>query len=421
MNLPTSKCYDGASRSVRRILDRCLSGVPLDIDDALVLDSAQGDDLLALRETADAVRTEQVGDGVGYVVNRNVNFTNVCVKSCHFCAFARDLRSDDGYFLPVEEVVRLAVEARDLGASEVCVQAGLVPNGGGRQYIDILQGIKQAAPELHIHACSPEEVRYAASVARVPVREFLAELVEAGLDSLPGTAAEILDDELRERISPGRLTAGQWIDVVTTAHELGIPTTATMMFGHAETTEHRISHMALLRSMQRETGGFTEFVPLAFVHDGAPLYRDRARQLGVRPGPTDDERARTFAIARLMLGADFRNIQVSWVKEGAERTRAHLAGGANDLGGTLMNESVSVSAGAQHGQLMTPEMLRALARGAGRVPYERTTLYGVRRRFDEASDEEVTSALDAVLDPSQRFGTYETLVDGSRHRFAVSR
>ena len=411
-----------ATPAVRAVLERCLEGHELDVEGAVFLCGAAGADLEALRATADAMRARQAGDEVAYVVNRNINFTNVCVKSCTFCAFARNHRSEKGYFLDTEEVVRRAVEARDLGATEVCLQAGLAPGMNGRLYIDLCRAVKAAAPELHLHAFSPEEVKYGASLAGIPIRAYLEELLAAGLGSLPGTSAEVLDDAVRARIAPGRISTAEWVDVIRTAHALGLPTTSTLMFGHVETDLERMRHIELLRSIQKETGGFTEFVPLSFVHHEAPMY-NKGLLPDVRPGPTGDDVTRLFAIARLMLGATFRNIQASWVKEGMEKAGDLLACGANDLGGTLINESISTAAGAGHGQLQSPASLRRAIRAAGRVPVQRDTKYRALRRFgrDEAGDEGV-DPLDVLTgeEADARFGSYAKVARDERYRFKLT-
>jgi FO synthase subunit 2 len=406
-------------REVQAILDACREGRELGVDEAVLLSSAEGAELEALRETADALRREQAGDDVTYVVNRNINFTNVCVKSCSFCAFARNHRSEKGYFLDREEVVRRALEARDLGATEVCLQAGLAPGMDARLYVELCRAVKAAAPELHLHAFSPEEVKYGASLAGVPVRAYLEELKGAGLGSLPGTSAEVLDDEVRAKIAPGRITTAEWCEVIRAAHAIGLPTTSTLMFGHLETDRERMAHLALLRSIQKETGGFTEFVPLSFVHHEAPMYT-KGLLPGVRPGPTGDDVTRLFAIARLMLGKSFRNIQTSWVKQGMKKAGELLACGANDLGGTLINESISTSAGASHGQLQSPRSLRAAIRAAGRTPVQRDTRYRALRRFgrDDASDP--VEPLDAIDDPLAAFGSYASVARDERWRFKLT-
>jgi 7,8-didemethyl-8-hydroxy-5-deazariboflavin synthase CofH subunit len=398
-----------------RILDGALSGRDVTAEEAEVLLGASGRDLLALVAAADQLRREQAGDAVTYVVNRNINFTNVCIKGCGFCAFSRDFREEEGYFLPEDEILRRAREAWDLGATEVCVQAGLPPKMEGDLYIRLTRRIKEAVPDIHIHGFSPEEVLYGSVRSGRPIRDYLSELKTAGVGSLPGTAAEILDDELRDRISAGRIRTDQWIDVITTAHELGIPTTSTMMFGHAETRRHQARHLVLLRDLQRRSGGFTEFVPLSFVHTEAPMWR-QGRLPELRPGPTGMEVVRVHATARVVLGRDIRNLQVSWVKEGTRMMQILLDAGANDVGGTLINESISTSAGAGHGQLVPPSELRRLIRDTGRVPAERSTTYALRRVFD-AADAEVPDALDAAAADPSRFGSYHQLIKMDRYRY----
>ena len=294
-----------ASPAVRSTLEACLEGHELDVAPAIALCHVEGHDLEALRSTADELRRRQAGERVGYVVNRNINFTNVCVKACTFCAFARNHRSEKGYFLEADEVVRRALEARDLGATEVCIQAGLAPGMSGRTYIDLCKTVKAAAPDLHLHAFSPEEVKYGAGLAGLSIAEYLAELKDAGLGSLPGTSAEILDDSVRDRIAPGRISTAEWVELISTAHRLGLPTTSTIMFGHVESDAERIGHLALLRRVQKETGGFTEFVPLSFVHHEAPMFTKQLLPM-VRPGPSPEDVVRFFAISRLMLGPPSR-------------------------------------------------------------------------------------------------------------------
>ena len=409
-------CLNGVTPDVRAILERCLDGRELSIEDGISLNEARGTDLHALCLVADELRRQQVGDRVTYVVNRNINFTNVCIKNCKFCAFARTVRSEQGYFLPHEEIARRVRQAWEMGATEVCLQAGLSPNLSGDSYIDLCRVVKEAAPQVHIHAFSPEEVKFGASLKRVSYAEYLAELKEAGLGTLPGTSAEILDDRLRKAISPTRITTGEWLDVIRAAHQLGIRTTSTMMFGHVESVEDRMRHMDLLRNVQRETGGFTEFVPLSFVHQEAPLFAT-SDVPGVRPGPTGDDVLRLYATARLMLGRDIVNLQASWVKEGLRTSQLLLSCGVNDLGGTLMNESISTAAGARHGQLMTPATLRRVIRDAGRFPVERNTTYGVVREFGDTSDQDPAEPLDAVQDPDGVFGSYDALTRDSRFHY----
>ncbi len=422
-----SRTLDGyfaaTDRTTRALLERCLAGAELGWEDAVSLCSVTGPALHALCAVADALRAEQAGDEVTYVVNRNINFTNACVKACRFCAFARGHRSEEAYFLGEDEVVRRAIEARDLGATEVCVQAGLAPGIDGRLYVQLCRAIKAAAPELDVHAFSPEEVKYGAGLAKVSIRAFLEELKDAGLGSLPGTSAEVLDDGVRARIAPTRITTAEWIDVVRTAHEVGLPTTSTIMYGHVETDAERMRHLDLLRSIQKDTGGFTEFVPLSFVHTESPMFQ-KGLLAGMRPGPGGSDVIRLFALARIMLGPTFRNIQVSWVKEGMRQAEWLLSCGANDLGGTLMNESISTSAGSAHGQVMTPSALRRIIRGAGRTPAQRNTRYEILHRFALAEDdaaEEPREALDMLENADEKLGSYAALTRDGRFRFHLKR
>jgi 7,8-didemethyl-8-hydroxy-5-deazariboflavin synthase CofH subunit len=401
---------------VRAALERALEGREVSVEDALVLDTVRGAELRAVCAVADALRAAQVGDVATYVVNRNVNFTNVCVKACRFCAFSRTQRSEEGYLLDLEEIVRRVVEAHDLGATEVCIQAGLAPGMAPGFYADLCRAVKRATPGMHIHAFSPEEIKYGAGLAKVPIATFVEELRDAGLGSLPGTSAEILDDTLRARIAPGRIRTNEWIEVIQSAHRVGLPTTSTMMYGHVESSEHRVRHLALLRSLQKETGGFTEFVPLSFIPDEAPMFK-RSLVKELRGGPPADEVARVHALARLILGATFRNVQVSWVKEGIERSIELLAGGANDLGGTLINESISTSAGSKHGQRLSPATLRRAIRAAGRVPAQRDTRYRTLRTFEGDGSDDPADPLDAVPADGDALGSYAQLTRDPRFRF----
>lgn len=399
---------------LRRALEASLAGEELDRDAALVITTARGFALEAVARVADELRRRHVGDTVTYVVNRNVNFTNVCIKHCTFCAFSRDHRAEQGYFLPVEEVVRRAREAWDYGATEVCIQAGLPPKMDGSLYVDVCRAIKKELPDIHIHAFSPEEILYGAVRSRTSIPAYLKALREAGLDTLPGTSAEVLVQDVRDRIAPGRITRDQWIEVVTSAHELGIRTTSTIMYGHVESRAHWIEHLFLLRDLQRQTGGFTEFVPLSFIHQEAPMtFRNLVPE--ARRGATADEALLMHALGRLILGPTFRNIQSSWVKEGPAFAAWLLTAGANDLGGTLINESISTSAGASYGQLQSPRRLRTLVRGLGRIPAERNTHYGILRGFGTSDD--VETELDRIEDSDAVFGSYSQLVESPKWRF----
>jgi FO synthase subunit 2 len=398
---------------VAAALDHALSGKDISVDEAIALLDSTGLEMNLVVTVADELRRETVGDVVTYVINRNINFTNVCIKQCGFCAFSRDFREEEGYFLPTEEIVRRAKEAASLGATEVCIQAGLPPKMDGQLYIDILKAVKKDLPDIHIHAFSPEEVLYGAVRSETSIEEYLKMLKEAGVGSLPGTAAEILDQSLRDVISPGRISVRNWIRVIKQAHAIGIPTTSTIMYGHIETSRQKAEHIALLREIQKETHGFTEFVPLSFVHTEAPMY-NRHTVENVRAGADGNEVIKLHAVARIMLNNYIPNIQVSWVKEGARMSQLLLAAGANDFGGTLINESISTAAGAQHGQLMRPKQIRQLIRSAGRIPAQRSTTYKTIKMFAGESNEE-ESALDRA-DASQ-FGSYHRLIKLDKFRY----
>ena len=398
-----------------RVLSDALDGKDITVDQAVVLFDASGQELNATMMVADELRRRSVGDLVTYVVNRNINFTNVCIKRCGFCAFSRDHRQEEGYFLPISEVLRRAKEAWDLGATEVCIQAGLPPQMQGDLYVRICEAIKAEMPDIHIHGFSPEEVLYGSTRSKCSIRDYLKALKEAGVGSLPGTSAEILDQELRDLISPGRISKDQWIDVITTAHDLGIPTTSTIMFGHVETNEHKARHIALIRDIQKGTGGITEFVPLSFVHSEAPMHFQKVVD-GVRSGATGTEVLKVHAIARIMLNNWIPNIQASWVKEGLRLSQILLIAGVNDLGGSLINESISTAAGAQHGQLVRPSEFRQTIRDAGRVPAERYTTYKIKKVFDEHDDPQ--DPLDLIDDNlEERFGSYHSMVKMEGFRF----
>ena len=397
------------------VLDRALSGADITPEEAVVLFAAEGQDYHALVTTADELRRRTVGDIVTYVVNRNINFTNVCIKGCGFCAFSRDFREEEGYLLPPEEIVRRAKEAWDYGATEVCVQAGLPPKMEGDLYIRLCEAIKKELPDMHIHGFSPEEVLYGSIRSETTIRSYLTELKAAGVGSLPGTSAEVLDQDLRDKISPGRITVDKWTEVITTAHELGIPTTSTVMFGYLETPTQLANHMDLIRGIQQQTGGITEFVPLSFVHTEAPMFMKGLVE-NVRPGPTGIDVIKMHAIARIMLNNWIPNIQASWVKEGPRMSQLLLTAGVNDLGGTLINESISTAAGAQHGQLMRPSEFRQMIREAGRIPAERYTTYKTRRVFSDTDQE--LDPLDLVGENVEEiFGSYKRLVKLDTYRF----
>ena len=394
-------------------LNRSLDEKEISIDEATRLFYARGLDFHLVGMVADELRKRRVGDIVTYVVNRNINFTNVCIKQCGFCAFSRDFREEEGYFLPTDEIVRRAKEARTLGATEVCVQAGLPPDMDANTYENICKAIKSQVGDIHIHGFSPEEVLYGATRSNVSIKEYLQRLKDAGVNSLPGTAAEILDQTMRDKISPGRISVSKWIEVIKTAHKIGIPSTSTIMFGHLESPEDRAKHMALIRDIQKETGGFTEFVPLNFIHTEAPMYKENLHH-NIRNGADGRDVLLMHAVSRIMFNNYINNIQTSWVKEGASMAQLVLSWGANDFGGTLINESISTAAGAGHGQLLKPKDIRHLIRQAGRIPAQRTTSYRIIKTF--VSDEG-TDLLDEVQNTSQ-FGSYHELIrlDGYRYK-----
>jgi FO synthase subunit 2 len=413
----SSQLLSGLQPDVARILDAALEGRALTVDEGEALFEASGLEAHAVLLAADEVRRRTVGDRVTYVVNRNINFTNVCVKRCGFCAFSRGELEEQGYLLPIWEVVRRAREAWELGATEVCIQAGLPPGMDGSHYLVICRAIKRELPEIHIHGFSPEEVLYGAARSRCSVEEYLERLKEAGVGSLPGTSAEILDEGVRRRISPGRISVRNWVRVITGAHRLGIPTTSTIMYGHVETAHQRAAHIGLLREIQLETRGITEFVPLSFVHWEAPMVRHGVP--GIRSGPAGWDVLKMYAVSRLMLQGAIHNIQVSWVKEGPKLAQACLGTGANDFGGTLINESISTAAGASNGQLMRPREIRALIRDGGRLPAERSTTYRILREFPAEPDE--PDLLDAVDARDERFGSYQRLIAMEEFRFKPPR
>ena len=339
---------------------------------ALALITADGTDLDAVCALADDVRRDTVGDDVTYVVNRNINFTNVCYTGCRFCAFAQRRTDADAYTLSLEEVQQRAAEAWSVGATEVCMQGGIDPQLPGTAYLDLARAVKRGAPGIHLHAYSPMEIVNGAARMQVSIPEFLLAAREAGVDSLPGTAAEILDDDVRWVLTKGKLPTAQWIEVVQTAHRVGLPTTSTMMYGHVDPPHHWVAHLRLLARLQDESGGFTEFVPLPFVHTSAPLYL-----AGVaRPGPTVRDNRAVHALARLLLHGRIDHVQCSWVKLGPDQCHQVLAGGVDDLGGTLMEETISRMAGSQHGSRKSVDDLETMVRVAGRTPRQRTTTYG---------------------------------------------
>ena len=357
-------------KALEQVLESQDGGV-LSPERCLRLANAQGDDLLGLLVAADTLRRELVGNLVTYVINRNINFTNICFVGCKFCAFSRGPRESDTYFLSLEHVARKAIEAWELGATEVCIQGGLPRDLSPFYYRDILRAVKQAVPGMHIHAFSPMEIVYGVELTGMPLEDYLRMLRDNGLDTLPGTAAEILDDEVRFILSRNKLSTEQWKQVIRSAHRCGIRSTSTLMYGHVETPAHWVNQILLLREIQQETVGFTEFVPLGFVHHNTLLFHQGIS----RPGPTLAEHLKIHALSRVLLAGAINNIQVSWVKLNRRLSQLCLRAGANDYGGTLMEENISREAGATAGQYTRPEEFQALILEAGRIPAERNTTY----------------------------------------------
>ena len=413
MSINIDSLFRNADPQVSTILNKALSEKEITADEGLALYNSEGADFHLVGMVADELRRRRVGNIVTYVVNRNINFTNVCIKQCGFCAFSRDFREEEGYFLPTEEIVRRAKEAYQLGATEVCIQAGLPPDMDGDLYENICRAIKKEIPDIHIHGFSPEEVLYGATRSNTTIKDYLMRLKDAGVNTLPGTAAEILDQSLRDKISPGRITVKDWIEVIKTAHKIGINTTSTMMFGHIETAKDRVYHMAKIREIQKETGGFTEFVPLDFIHSEAPMYKHQLHE-EIRQGGSGKEVLLTHAIARIMLNNYIDNIQMSWVKEGQKMSQLLLMWGANDFGGTLINESISTSAGSEHGQLLKPKEIKRTVRVIGRIPAERNTNYKILKRFEDSNDSE--EKLDKIEDIS-KFGSYVELTKIDKYKY----
>lgn len=365
-----------------------LDGGSLSRTEALALATADGSDLLGLLVAANDLRAELSGNLVTYVVNRNINFTNICFVGCKFCAFSRGPRDHDTYFLSVDQVAQKALEAWQLGAREVCIQGGLPHGLPPFYYRDILRAVKMAVPGMHCHAFSPMEIVYGVELTGMSLRDYLWMLRDNGLDTLPGTAAEILDRQVRDILSRNKLSVEQWQEVITTAHTLGIRSTSTLMYGHVETPEHWVNQLLLLRAIQQETQGFTEFVPLGFVHQNTLLFQQGL----ARSGPSLAEHLKIHALARIVLAGSIPNIQVSWVKLNRKLSQLCLHAGANDYGGTLMEENISREAGATAGQYTSPEDFQALILEMGRIPAERNTTYSriqIKLSLEDTTTEQV--------------------------------
>jgi len=377
------RMIDDVSPRVASALSAALDGKEMSVDDAERLLGAEGADLHALLWAADRARKDDVGDDVTYVVCRNVNFTNVCYVGCSFCGFARHKHQADAYDHGMDVVLEKCADAVARGATEICMQGGIHPQKNHEDYRKAVTTIKQAFPQLHLHAFSPEEVDWGHRKSGMTLSDYIRWLMDAGVGSLPGTAAEILDDEIRKILSPRKIKTARWVEIIKTAHSLGLPTTSTVMYGHIESARHVAAHMGLIRDIQKETGGFTEFVPLGYIHEMNELYN----VLGSRPGSSAHEDIRMVAVARLFMRPYIKNIQVSWVKMGHKLGQLALGAGANDFGGTLMEESISRESGSQFGENTAPEDFRRLIREIGRVPVERSTLYKPLHRFEDPSQD----------------------------------
>lgn len=375
-----------ASSKVRSILERALAGGEISREAGEVLFNTEGRDLSAVLKAADTVRRERVGDRATFVTVRNINFTNVCYMACQFCNFGVRKEAGSAELLTPEQVAVRAEEAWNRGGTEVCIQGGLHPDIPGDYYVQLLRAVKKRVPKMHVHAFSPFEIWYGVRKSRMPLDDFLAMLRDEGLGSMPGTAAEILDTEIRLQLTRNKLSADEWEKIIRAAHRQKIPTTSTIMYGHIDGPSHWAAHIDRLRSIQKDTGGFTELVPLGFIHENTRLYRNVP---GVRPGPSMTENLKMHAVARIMLQGYIDNIQASWVKLGPEMAQTMLACGVNDLGGTLMNESISRAAGAKHGQEITPLEMVRIIRAAGRIPVQRNTLYQTLEDFTDHDPPEI--------------------------------
>ena len=369
---PLESVIAGARPHVAAVLERAIAGTQLGFDDGLALLHTDGADLAALVRTADYIRAADVGPVITYVVNRNINFTNVCFVGCQFCAFARHRKDDDARTDSTDDVLAKVQDAVDRGATEICMQGGINPEMDAFGYRDLLVAIKARFPQIHIHAFSPMEIMYGARRTGMSYHDYISMLRDAGLGTIPGTAAEILDDEVREILSHKKVDVRTWVEIISTAHRLGIRTSSTIMYGHVEKPEHIVRHVELLRAIQKETGGFTEFVPLRFIHTYTVLYQKGL----VDPPPKGIVDLRMYAFSRLMLRGVIDNLQTSWVKLGTELAQLTFGAGVNDFGGTLMEEQITKSAGGDAGEYIPVEAIRALIEAAGRVPEERTTTYG---------------------------------------------
>lgn len=384
-NVGLDKLLSRVNGRTAQIIDKALIGEEVSVGEGEHLFNIQDpDEISLLAIAADQVRKEDVGDVVTYVINRNINFTNICDTWCGFCNFMAPEGDERAYFLTMEEIAQKTIEARENGATEVCMQGGMHPDIDGRFYVELIKTVKKAVPDMHTHCFSPFEIYYGAHTLGISEENFIEMLKDVGHNTFPGTAAEVLDEEVRKVIAPRKITTDDWIRIVKKAHRAGMRTTSTIMYGHVDKPHHWAKHIGILRDIQKETGGFTEFVPLRFIPWNTRLFRKSKGK--VMAGPTDLDQLKMYGISRLMLRGWINNIQVSWVKQGPEFAQFSLTAGANDFGGTLMEEHISRAAGASHGQYFPPEEFRRLTREIGRIPAERTTTYGIINMFDKSGD-----------------------------------
>ena len=379
-NVKEENLHNSSSAKIDMILKKALLGNEISKEDGVELFKTKGNNIQKVFSVADTLRKNAVGSKVTFVVNRNINFTNICYMGCKFCGFAKKFDQNGAELLSLENIVSRSVEAWDRGATEVCIQGGLHPKISGDIYRNIIKSIKKVLPDMHIHAFSPFEIWYGSSKKKLDFRTFLNDLKDCGLGSIPGTAAEILDVEIRNQLTRNKLSSEKWIEIIKTAHSLKIPTSATIMYGHIDNPENWAMHLSIIRDIQKDTGGFTELVPLSFVYKDSPLYLQNPQT--VRKGPSIEEIKKMHAISRIMLNGWINNIQASWTKLGPEFAQKLLKIGVNDLGGTLMNESISRSAGSNFGQEITAVEMVKIIRDAGKIPARRNTIYKISETFD---------------------------------------
>ncbi|MCJ8297489.1 MAG: 5-amino-6-(D-ribitylamino)uracil--L-tyrosine 4-hydroxyphenyl transferase CofH [Pseudomonadales bacterium] len=386
------------SKPIATILQRALAGEEITEQEGTALFSSSGSDVAAIAQCADLIRQRTVGDSASFVITRNINFTNICYMGCKFCGFSKGKNDADAQLLSMQEIAKRAQQAWDRGATEVCIQGGLHPDLPPEHYRKILQSIKRQVPQMHIHAFSPFEIMFGANNSNMSYKDFIADLMEHGLGSMPGTAAEILDVEIRKQLTRDKLTTAQWVEIISAAHQLGLPTTSTIMYGHIDAPHHWAAHIALLREMQKQHHGFTEFVPLGFVHYESPLYTDRKKlKLNVRPGPTADENILMHAVSRIMLNGWIDNIQASWVKLGPNYAQQMLRAGANDLGGTLMDETITRSSGGIHGEEILPADMVKMIQNSGLSAYRRDTLYTELQSYPDRQSANLIASCSGAL------------------------